>query len=58
MRISTASQFDRSVDLIQRRQLALQASHEQLASGKRITRASDDPTQAASAERALARESS
>ena len=57
MRISTASQFDRSVDLIQRRQLALQASHEQLASGKRITRASDDPTQAASAERALARES-
>jgi len=56
MRISTASQFDRSVDLIQRRQQALQASHEQLASGKRIARASDDPTQAASAERALARE--
>ena len=56
MRISTASQFDRSVDLIQRRQLALQASHEQLASGKRITRASDDPTQAAIAERALARD--
>ena len=56
MRISTASQFDRSVDLIQRRQQALQSSHEQLASGKRIARASDDPTQAASAERALARE--
>lgn len=57
MRISTASQFDRSVDLIQRRQQALQASHEQLASGKRIARASDDPTLAASAERALARDS-
>jgi len=57
MRISTASQFDRSVDLIQRRQQALQASHEQLASGKRISRPSDDPTLAASAERALARDS-
>jgi flagellar hook-associated protein 3 FlgL len=56
MRISTASQFDRSVDLIQRRQQSLQASHDQLVSGKRIVKASDDPTRAASAERALARD--
>ena len=56
MRISTASQFDRSIDLIQRRQQALQTSHDQLVSGKRVTRASDDPTQAASAERAMARD--
>ena len=57
MRIATATQFDRSIDLIQRRQQSLETSHEQLVSGKRITRASDDPVQAARAERALARES-
>ena len=56
MRIATATQFDRSIDLIQRRQQSLETSHEQLVSGKRITRASDDPVQAARAERALAQE--
>lgn len=52
MRIATATQFDRSIDLIQRRQQSLESSREQLLSGKRITRASDDPVQAARAERA------
>ncbi|MFN9280629.1 MAG: flagellar hook-associated protein 3, partial [Betaproteobacteria bacterium] len=56
MRIATATQFDRSVDMIQRRQQSLQNSQEQLVSGKRVTRASDDPVQAARAERALAQD--
>lgn len=56
MRIATATQFDRSIDLIQRRQQSLETAHDQLVSGKRITRASDDPIQAARAERALAQD--
>lgn len=56
MRIATASQFQRSVDIIQQRQQALQSTQEQLISGKRIARASDDPTEAARAERAMARQ--
>ena len=56
MRIATATQFDRSIDLIQKRQQSLETSREQLVSGKRITRASDDPVQAARAERALAQD--
>ncbi|MEI6026877.1 MAG: flagellar hook-associated protein FlgL [Betaproteobacteria bacterium] len=56
MRIATATQFDRSIDLIQRRQQSLENSREQLVSGKRISRASDDPVQAARAERALAQD--
>jgi flagellar hook-associated protein 3 FlgL len=56
MRIATSTQFDRSIDLIQRRQQSLEAAHDQLVSGKRVTRASDDPVQAARAERALAQE--
>lgn len=56
MRISTSQQFERSIDQIQRRQQALLASQEQLSSGKRIARASDDPGGAALAERARARE--
>ena len=38
MRIATASQFQRSVDIIQQRQQALQSTQEQLISGKRIAR--------------------
>ena len=56
MRISTSQQFERSIDQIQRRQQALLTSQEQLSSGKRIARASDDPGGAALAERARARE--
>lgn len=57
MRINTANQFERSIDILQTRQQSLQASQERLTSGKRIARASDDPTGAARAERALAQES-
>jgi flagellar hook-associated protein 3 FlgL len=53
MRIATATQFDRSIDLIQRRQQSLQTSYDEVLSGKRVTRPSDDPVQAARAERAL-----
>ncbi len=56
MRIATATQFDRSIDLIQRRQQALETSYDEVLSGKRVTRPSDDPVQAARAERALAQD--
>jgi flagellar hook-associated protein 3 FlgL len=57
MRITTASQFERSVDILQQRQQGMQSTQERLISGKRIARPSDDPTQAARAERALASQS-
>lgn len=54
MRVATANAQDRSVDSLQRRQIGLQTAQERLTSGKRVARASDDPTNAARAERALA----
>ena len=54
MRISTAFAFDNSLGNLQRRQQALVQSQEQLTSGMRVWRASDDPAAAAQAERALA----
>jgi flagellar hook-associated protein 3 FlgL len=54
MRIATAFAFDTSLANLQRRQQALVQSQEQLTSGKRVLRASDDPTAAAQAERSLA----
>lgn len=57
LRITSASQFERSVDILQQRQQGLQATQERLISGKKIARPSDDPTEAARAERALARQS-
>ncbi len=56
MRIATANTFDASIDSLQRRQQALATSQEQLTTGKRVNRASDDPAAAARAERALAAE--
>jgi flagellar hook-associated protein 3 FlgL len=56
MRISTANNFDASVDSLVRRQTALATAQEQLTTGKRVNRASDDPAAAARAERALAAE--
>jgi flagellar hook-associated protein 3 FlgL len=53
MRVSTASQFERSVQTLQQRQQALQASQEQIATGKRVLRPSDDPIAAVRAERAM-----
>jgi flagellar hook-associated protein 3 FlgL len=54
MRVTNANAFDRSLQTLQARQEALQEAQAKLTSGKRIARASDDPTAAARAERALA----
>ncbi len=54
MRVSTQYTFDAGVQTLQRRQRELADSQLQLTSGKRVQRASDDPTAAARAERALA----
>ena len=54
MRLSTANLYDASIANLQRRQQSLQNQQAQLTSGKRIASASDDPTGAARAERALA----
>ena len=53
MRIASANAFDASLAQLQRRQKALSEAQEQLTSGKRVLRASDDPAAAAAAERAL-----
>lgn len=52
MRLSTANMFEASISTLQRRQQEMQDAQERLVSGKRIQRASDDPTGAARAERA------
>ncbi len=54
MRLSTGHALERSLEMIQLRQQALNESHERVSSGKRILRASDDPGATARAERALA----
>ena len=56
-RISTANAFNAGVSTLQQRQQDLTALQEQLTSGKRVARASDDPVAAARAERALASQS-
>ncbi|MBL0727569.1 flagellar hook-associated protein FlgL [Piscinibacter sp. HJYY11] len=56
MRVSTANSFDASVDSLIKRQTQLATAQEQLTTGKRVNRASDDPAAAARAERALAAE--
>ena len=53
-RVSTYSAFTSGLDELQRRQQSMARAQEQLTSGKRVLRASDDPTGAARAERALA----
>ncbi len=55
MRISSAYAFESSLSNLQRRQAQLTEAQTQLTSGKRVQRASDDPSSAAAAERALAR---
>jgi flagellar hook-associated protein 3 FlgL len=54
MRIATANAFDSGIDTLARRQSELNALQDQLTTGKRVNRASDDPAAAARAERALA----
>ncbi len=56
MRVTTSNSFNRSIETLQRRAEAMADAQEQLISGKRIARASDDPTGAARVERSLARE--
>lgn len=52
MRISTQNMFDTSIATLQRRQEQMQEAQQRLTSGKRIEKASDDPTGASRAERA------
>jgi len=54
MRITTAHAFESSLVNLRKRQEQLSESQEQLTSGKRVLRPSDDPAAAAAAERALA----
>lgn len=55
-RISTANAFDTGIGTLQKRQSELNAAQQQMTSGKRISRLSDDPSAAARAERARAAE--
>ena len=54
-RVSTANMYDSSVRNLSARQKTLVDLQENLTSGKRVVRASDDPVAAAQAERALTR---
>ena len=56
MRIATASSFNVGVNTLTNRQAELNKLQDQLATGKRVNKASDDPAAAARAERALAGE--
>ncbi len=56
MRISTSNSYDTALDSLVDRQARLGQVQEQLTTGKRVNRASDDPAAAARAERALASE--
>jgi flagellar hook-associated protein 3 FlgL len=53
-RISTAQTFDTGVERLQERQVELADAQKRMTSGKRVSKASDDPAAAARAERALA----
>lgn len=54
MRVSTANMFDASIANLQQRQESMSIAQQKLTSGKRVLLASDDPTGAARAERAMA----
>ncbi len=56
MRISTANTYQSSLDALVDRKASLDQVEQQLTTGKRVNRASDDPASAARAERALASE--
>ena len=55
-RISTANAYDGALNNLMSRQDHLTETQEQMTSGKRVLKASDDPTAAARAERARALE--
>lgn len=52
MRISTANSYDRTIDVLQKRQSELSKLQSQLATGKRVQKASDDPVSATLSETA------
>ena len=54
-RLGSANAYDNALRNISQRQTALSSLQDNLTSGKRVVRASDDPTSAAQAERALTR---
>lgn len=54
-RLGSANTYDNAIRNVSQRQTALSNLQENLTSGKRVVRASDDPTGAAQAERALTR---
>lgn len=54
-RLASANTYDNALNNIAKRQTALSNLQENLTSGKKVVRASDDPTGAAQAERALTR---
>ena len=56
MRVTTANRQETSIDTLQRRASEMAESQQRLISGKKIARASDDPTGAARVERSLSRE--
>ena len=53
IRIATQNSYERGLTTLQKRQNDLSMQQEQLTSGKRVARASDDPAAAARAERAM-----
>lgn len=52
MRIATANSYDRTIDVLQKRQSELSKLQSQLATGKRVQKASDDPVSATLSETA------
>lgn len=56
MRVSTAYTYSSGIDDLQRRQSELTQAQEQMTSGKRVSKPSDDPAAIARAERALSEE--
>ena len=54
-RLASANTYDNAISNLAKRQTALSNLQENLTSGKKVVRASDDPTGAAQAERALTR---
>ena len=55
MRLGTANTYDRTLATLTTRQTQLSDLQEKLSAGKKVVRASDDPTGAAQAERAMTR---
>jgi flagellar hook-associated protein 3 FlgL len=54
MRISTSNSFNSGIDTLMQRQVEMADAQNQITTGKRVSKASDDPAAAARAERALA----